>query len=495
MKRLKILIPLVVFSISLFSQEKIMNKDLIPQPVFEQHPEFVDVYWKAWELAFKHVKYQQGLIQSPYMDEAFWDDTIWIWDTEFMVMFCKYSPQQFPGIESLNNFYQPMLDKKPSPLRIQHPDNPAFFAWIEADYSKFTNDKAHLSNLLLRDKYLQRYYYFFDTFNPSMKLQFKHEGIALEKTAIGYRWGGVQSGMDNTPRGRYAYSKILWVDALAQQALSALNIVRMSELLGDKATALQFKKEYEVKKSLLNTYYWDKEDGFYYDIFEKDSSFSKVKTPTSYWAMLAEVPSKKQALQMLDKAKDPMVFGGQYPWPTVSRTDKDFNAQYGNYWKGAIWAPTAYMATKALEKYGFYEVADENAFNLVRLWSDTYKNYQPATIWECYNPSKAEPSQRVYKNRLELVRPDFCGWSALVPISMLIENVLGFHDVNAQTRTVTWRLHQQGKHGIRNLQFGDIVTDIIANGKSIEVKSNAPYTLIVNGKKYKIKKGGITLAL
>jgi hypothetical protein len=495
MKYFKSFVVFLFVSISVFSQEKNLNKALIPQPVFDQHPEFVDLYWKAWELAFKHIKEQKGIIQSPYMDEAFWDETIWIWDTEFMVMFCKYSPKQFPGIESLNNFYQPMLDDKSSPLKIQHPDNPAFFAWVEADYFKFTNDKAHLSALMLKDKYLQKYYHLFDSLKPGMKFQFKHVGIALEKTPMGYKWGGVQSGMDNTPRGRGTYNKILWVDALAQQALSALNITRLAEMMGDKTLAKQFRKEYDAKKMLLNKYYWDKEDGFYYDIYEKDSTYCKVKTPTSYWAMLAEVPTKEQALKMLDKAKDPMVFGGEYPWPTVARSDKSFNAEYGDYWKGAIWAPTAYIATKALEKYGFYEVADENAFNLLRLWSDTYRTYKPATIWECYNPSKPEPCQRVRGDKKELVRPDFCGWSALVPISMFIENVLGFHEVNAGTRTVTWHLHQQGKHGIRNLQFGNIVTDIIANDKTVEVKSNAPYNLIVNNRKCRIKKGVTKITL
>ena len=82
----------------------------IPQPVFSQKPEFVDLYWKAWELAKGRIKYQDGIYQSPYMDENLWDDTIWIWDTEFMVLFCRYAPSLFPGIESLDNFYESILN-------------------------------------------------------------------------------------------------------------------------------------------------------------------------------------------------------------------------------------------------------------------------------------------------------------------------------------------------------------------------------------------------
>ncbi|UOB18459.1 MGH1-like glycoside hydrolase domain-containing protein [Abyssalbus ytuae] len=484
-----ILILLSLFASNVNAQKTPFNKDLIPQPVFEEKPELVDLYWKAWELAYNHIREQEGIFQSPYMDEALWDDTIWIWDTEFMVLFCKYAPELFPGIESLNNFYESILNSKSSSLKIQHPDNPPFFAWVESDYYNFTNDKSHLITLIKENQFLQRHYDWFESLKPGMKLHFNHAGILLEKKEKGYKWGGIQSGMDNTPRGRKKQHQILWVDALAQQALSALYISRLAELIKDKKTALLFKKEYTKKRKLLNKYYWDKTDGFYYDILETDTSFVKVRTPASYWVMLAEVPDKAQAKKLLEYANDPMEFGGKYPWPTVSRRDKDFNDKYGDYWKGSIWVPTAYMATKALEKYGFYDVADKNAYNLLLLMSETYQTYQPATIWECYNPSKPEPSQRVYGSNLEVVRPDFCGWSALAPISMFIENVLGFHYVNAQTKTVEWRKYRKGTYGIKNLRFGDVRTDIMAYNTHIEVVSNAEYILKINNVKHKIKEG------
>ena len=83
------------------------------------------------------MKVTENLPQSPYIDEAFWNDTIWIWDTAFMVLFCRYAPDVCPGVESLNNFYVPLLDKNIEegtfPLNIQHPDNPPLFAWAEYD--------------------------------------------------------------------------------------------------------------------------------------------------------------------------------------------------------------------------------------------------------------------------------------------------------------------------------------------------------------------------
>ena len=105
---------------------------LLPSPIYDEDPGYFKLYEVAWKHAYEHIKYQPGLVQPLYMDEGLWDDTIWIWDTEFMVLFCKYAPDVFPGIQSLNNFYSTMLESKASSLQIQHPDNPPFFAWVES---------------------------------------------------------------------------------------------------------------------------------------------------------------------------------------------------------------------------------------------------------------------------------------------------------------------------------------------------------------------------
>lgn len=472
-----------------------LKKELLPQPVFSENPQFVDLYWKTWELAWERVKYQEGVFQSPYMDENLWDDTIWIWDTEFMVLFCRYAPSVFPGIESLNNFYESILNKKPSSLRIQHPDNPPFYSWVEYEYYKMTGDKEHIRKVLLKDQFLQRHYYWFDSLKRGTKLHFRHAWIALEKSNIGYRWGWVQSGMDNTPRGRERKGELLWMDAVSQQALSALYIERLAKELGDKKIAKEFSDLYKRHKCLLNKYYWDEKDGFYYDLSEQDTSFVKVRTPAVYWSMLAEIPSKNQAARLVEYATDPKEFGGKYPWPSISRNDREYNHEIGDYWRGAVWLPLAYMATKALETYGYYDIAYENSYKLLSQMNETYRTFKPATVWECYSPSAPRPSERQYKDRRELVRPDFCGWSALGPISLFIENVLGFYNIDATKKMVEWHKKGQGKQGLKNLRFGDVVTDIIANGQQVQVKSNKTYVLVVNNVRYKIKVGEQTFEI
>ena len=153
----------------------------VPQPVYDAEPGFVELYFKAWELAAQHVKHIPGLPCPTYMDEAFCHTNIWIWDTCFMAMFCKYAPELFPGVESLRNFYDVMYGGASYPpvvvppgepawatggapegstikLRLHIADNPPLFAWAEYQNALFTGDSEHLRTLLLEEKYLQKHY-------------------------------------------------------------------------------------------------------------------------------------------------------------------------------------------------------------------------------------------------------------------------------------------------------------------------------------------------
>lgn len=484
------------------------DRALIPQPVFDAEPGYVELYWKAWEQAYAHVKWQKGLVQPLYMDEGLWDDTIWIWDSEFMVMFCKYAPKLFPGIQTLDNFYYTMLEDSGSSLRIQHPDNPPFFAWVENDYYKITGDRDHIRELLLDKKFPQRYWDLFPTLSPERKLQFDHYPIALKYKGIGYEWSGISSGMDNTPRTR-AGKGMLWVDAISQQALSALYISRLAKVAGDGATAREFEKKWKELRGIVNKYYWDDSDGCYYDIVPAPSGETAsvadvqaspsawrttgILTPASFWPMLAEIPSKAQARRMTEFALRPDKLGGEVPWVTVSRDDPDFDANDGWYWRGSMWLPTAYMGIKALEKYGFQEAADTTAEKVLSWMLRTYCDYEPHTIWECYSPTAPTPSS----NHGKRVRPDFCGWSALGPISLFLENVLGFHDIDASSRTVRWDIRHDCRHGLNNLTFGDTTTDLLYDPavSTVTIRSNKPYCLILNGKSHRIRAGVTTISI
>lgn len=259
-------------------------------------------------------------------------------------------------------------------------------------------------------------------------------------------------------------------------------------MAGDTDEAFAWQKKHAEKKELINKFYWDETDGFYYDIFCKNGEFCKVQTIASYWTLTAGVATENRAKRFAEYVSDPRKFGGDVPLVSLARDDADFHNLTGNYWRGSMWLPAAYAALKGLNEYGFYKEAQEAAEKIFMRMLATFEEYEPHTVWECYSPDLKRPATQTDDE--EIVRSDFCGWSALGPISVYIEFVLGFHKVDAFENSVEWyKPNVKGKIGIKNLRFGEIVTDIIADEKNYIVTTNAPYSLKINGKTFNIIKG------
>lgn len=459
----------------------------VPEIILDAKPGYAEFHRRAWELAWDHVIEYPGAPRSPYMDEAHTPGRIWIWDTCFMALFCKYAPDVFPGVESFANFYQPLYNGTASTLDIHHLDNPPLFAWVEWQDYLVTGRRDRLEAVYLAG-YLQLHYELMESLPLREAPACATNETFWRKTPLGYHWAGCCSGMDNTPRGgggaapgqrsddsRHGYPDILWLDAIAQQALSAECIANIASLFGDEEEADHWRARWHAHGELLKRHYWDEKDGIYYDIrAAAPNGFHKVKTPATYWPMLAGLCSPEQARRLASQLDDPAVFGGPVPFPSVSRDDPAFDPA-GGYWRGGVWLPMAYMVVKALERYGFHELADRTSGQLVHQMFQTWKDFDPHTIWEAYSPTGPKPS--THKRPDKLARPDFCGWSALGPISLMIENVLGIR-CDAHANTVTWRLRQDGRQGVRNLRFGSVTASLIHDGRNhVDIVANQPFTL------------------
>lgn len=494
-------------------------REFLPIPVCAEHPEYEEIYWKAWELAFSHIKDIPGMPQNPYMDEAFCETQIWIWDTCFMSLFCKYAREVFPGVESLNNFYEvlyhgthlPMVippENEPAwtgatpgvpyEIKLNTADNPPLFAWAEYENALMKGNLDYIRELLYERRVLQKHYEWIENLHEVTMPDGVREPTNLIAEKVGYRWEGGRSGMDNTPRGRIGEHAIgqrpknpdmLWLDAICQQALSAHMIAKMYALVGDEANEAEWNEKYLEKKDMVNRLYWDETDQFYYDIDCNTHEFYKVMTIASYWTLTAEIASEDQAQALAKQLFNPETLGGMVPLVSLSRSDGDYQSD-GGYWRGSVWLPTAYATLRGLANYGLYEEARKVSAKLLEHMYNTYKEYSPHTIWECYSPEAYRPATTEDENG-KIVRPDFCGWSALGPISIYIEFMLGFHTVNAFERVVEWEKPDtfRGNVGIRNLRFGDIITDIVAEEDVCTVISNGSYTLKVNGTAYEIQEG------
>jgi hypothetical protein len=233
----------------------------LPLPVCEDTPDYEAFYKKAWQLARDHVKELPGMPQTPYMDEGLCDTQIWIWDTCFMSLFCKFAPEVFPGVESFKNFYEVMYHGTPLPdviptaeeprwtgavpgvpyrLQVHIADNPPLFAFAEYENALMHGDAAYIKELLYQKRSLQRHYDWVESLTERVQLPGVLLPTYLTHEAEGYTWEGGSSGMDNTPRGRTPETAhkerpnnpdMLWVDALCQQALTANCIAKLFALM------------------------------------------------------------------------------------------------------------------------------------------------------------------------------------------------------------------------------------------------------------------------
>jgi hypothetical protein len=482
-------------------REVALNKELLPKPILTDHPQWANLYYVAWEMAWDKIGFgtpQNGFVES-YMDEGF-NELIYQWDLCFITSFGIYGRNLFPAMPSLDNFYLKQREDgyiqrvywetngQPAhePTKEEPMTNPPLFAWVEWRYYQISGDDSRLKRVL---PVLVKY---FNWIEQNCK---SNDGTGLYYTTE------LGSGMDNTPR--HGVGQAAWVDFSTQQALAAFYISKIATVVKDKDTEVSFSNKHKELSTLINQYCWNQETGFYHDLKEK-GGHSPTKHIGAFWPLLAQVADNEKSAALLEHLQNREEFWRAHLVPSLSADDPEFDFM-GHYWKGGVWAPTNYMVVKGLEKIGQYDLAQQIAMNHVHnmmyihqaRWPNSNKiafeeryedGYQ--TIWECYAPDRILPATR-WDNTF-YSRQDFVGWSGLGPIAMLIENILGF-EINGAENTVTWRINRTDLHGIENIQLKDQQVTLLCQPEehklTLKTECTKPFKLKVmwNEKTYDLK--------
>ena len=467
------------------------NRDKLPAPIIDGKPEYLDMYWKCWELAFQHLRQpppDSGFV-SNYLDEAF-NPCIFQWDTVFMAMFARYGHHVFPAIQSLDNFYCKQKTNGFICREIKEPNgedyhaeeshesiNPPLFSWAEMESYRVTGDNSRFERVL---PVLEKYVAWLET------------GRRKEGTVHGLYWSnGLGCGMDNTPRSGSG-----WVDMSAQMVLQYHDLAAMCEVLGKKEKAVGFRKQADDIAARVNRWMWHEEDGLYYDIDDQGAPV-KWKTAGCFWPMLAGISTSRQEAKLIAHLKDPKSFWRQNIFPTLAADQPGYDPS-GGYWKGGVWAPTNYAIIRGLARQGHGAFAREATAHYLDAMFKVFKT--TGTVWELYAPDmERHGSGSSGINGEHQARPDFVGWTGCGPIAMLIENILGF-DAQGAKRELSWDVTRTDRHGIRNLRFGDITASLVCAPRAtadapaeITVESNRPFSLVLTrggmAKSFKIAKG------
>lgn len=486
----------------------VYDKEKLPHPILEGREEFIELYYKAWELAFENIE---------YINREGWKDILtcmpgvgimWQWDSCIMTFITNYSNGTLSALNNLDNLY--MLRRKSDGFMAMAYNlddgestygeriNPPLMAWAEWEHYLISGDSSRFEKVLPA---LEGIYGFIESN--------RHR----ESCELYYFEDSGSSGMDNSPVSGYASkhldgSDTCFIDLASQQALSALCLSKICAKLKLSEKSEFYKNEHQRICSLINELHYSERVGWYFNFFARTWKGERVKfinskTAATFWTLLAGAPKGEKLRRVVAHMMDENEFYTKIPFATLSKDDPNYDSA-GGYWLGGVWAPTNLAGIKGLMKNGYHEYAREASIKYLDGMCKVAADPAFGSIWESYAPDAYRPATTEYNT---LSRAEFVGWSGIAPITLLIESIIGL-EFNADENLVTFNLNERGKCGIENMIFNSnkisvVCTDYVPfkDKTTIEVEAEKPFKLKVvtkylwYPKEYDIQKGKTTIKI
>jgi alpha,alpha-trehalase len=152
------------------------------------------------------------------------------------------------------------------------------------------------------------------------------------------------------------------------------DLERMSEMLGRKAEAEDWRKRAEERKERIQKYLWDSEQGLYFDYDFQNGKRSTYEYVTAFFPLWAGIPTPEQAravMQHLPTFEKP---GGLVMSPHETGGQWDFPY---------AWAPDQLVADEGIRRYGFSEEANRVSYEFLSAVAENFR--RDGTIREKYN--------------------------------------------------------------------------------------------------------------
>jgi hypothetical protein len=504
------------------------TKNLLPSPIFDENPLWIESYWKAWEMAFKnfHEPVEGSGFVSQFLDPAF-NANIFLWDGAFITMFLNTAHPLVPGISSLDNFYikqystgeicreinrttgvdfepwknienLPLFSRwgfdeyfnqyraevvykgrevpSPNPKLTLDALNHPILAWAELESYKWTGDKERLELVRLP---LIKYY-------EALK-KYIRQGNGLYITD----W----ASMDNSPRNICLAKGGTGIDISSEMVLFARNLSELSHILSHKEDAEKYNEEADNLAAIINSKMWNAEINFYFDL-TLEEEFCTNKTIAAFWTLLSKTATPERLKFLVDQLKNPNTFGRLHPIPTLAADEDEYFPQ-GGYWSGAVWIMTNTMVIKGLDVCGYNDLAKEIAVKHLDATANVFK--QTGTFWENYAADSI--MEGINTNGAAVVK-DIVGWGAVAPVLYFIEYAIGLKP-DAPNNQLVWKLDSKKRCGCERFRFNGYLIDLVAEQSSdeirITVQSDAEFLLKVisnrREKKFNILKGKNVLSI
>jgi putative isomerase len=186
-------------------------------------------------------------------------------------------------------------------------------------------------------------------------------------------------------------------------ALDAEMLAAVAADLGLAAEAAAYAARAAATRDRVRAELWDEARGLFANrLWSGD--FVRSLGPTSFYPLVAGIPTPAQTERMLVHLRDPASFGGPFPIPGTARDDPA--ARDNVYWRGRIWPPMNWFVWQGLRRAGKRAEASDLARRSFALFRSAWDERRICA--ENYNAETGEP----------LDGPDtdgFYGWGALMP--------------------------------------------------------------------------------
>jgi hypothetical protein len=389
------------------------------------------MYNKALQIARSKVRGgpSDPVFKKPFVDAAF-SNNIFYWDTCFIAAYAKYHQDQLPILNALDNFYNLMepdgficreYTREGKPMwPKEHPVsvNPPLLAFAELELFSVHKDLSRLKKAypILKkhfDHWISNWsgvdhLFFNDALGSGMdNIERFPQGWTDDQQGIRihnlhpeiFEYGGLDSAWNRQGR---------MVDTSSQMVLFAKNLMQVGELIDNSSDKSYLQAFIDETIEAINQDCWDEGDGFYYDLgYGKQI---RRKHIGAFWTLLAGVVPKEKTERFLAHLTNPDEFWRKIPVATTSAGEKEFSPD-GDYWRGSVWAPTNYMVLRGLKEYRKHSIASRLAHSYYWAVAEVFKKTN--TFWENYAPDRLDRGNNS--------RPDFCGWTGIVPIAIYNE--------------------------------------------------------------------------
>ena len=379
----------------------------------------------------------QGAVLRPRLGTGGNFRDLFLWDTAFCVMWAKYHPERFAVENSLDNFYR-LADENGFISRQYLPDGspkwsadhpisfaPPLLAWVELDLHRqgwYPERLARVYPFLKRHhEFCVRRYrhtngmFFSDPYGCGLDTLPRwprhgidpRGGIRLRREHIHPEFQK-SSGDILLPDRRFSWNRQAnWIDTSAQMALDSEVLAQIGAIIDRPADEIRaFREEHASIAAAINAIAWSEKDAFYFDTLQ-DGTFIRRFHATSYWTLAAGVVPEERLDRYIAHLTDPRKFRRPVPVPTIAADDLDYNPENG-YSTGSVWPFMNYMILRGLQRYHRTALAQQIAQKSYDAVKTLYE--KTGTIWETYSPEQQDRPSRG--------QPDFCGWSALIPIAV-----------------------------------------------------------------------------